>query len=320
MIIKKFIITIIIILLSIFRIMGVEMDFGIFNYKGSRLKEIKRYGATGQDIVYKYDKDGYLIGRELKKDLNKIYTSTISYDMKKNIITEEFMLYFGNKFYSYTYLTYYYDEHKRFIKLIRQNENADHKNSEITINMDIEYNNENDIIRIIDTEGIPQYEFFPDDGIAYDAESIFKYEYEADNKIQYCFNAKDNKYYKYAEYYYDNKYLTKIITHPRFSNNEFSINYFNYDKNNNIIGIVFVDNIIDNKTSTTKIKYEYDNKNRLKKKTEYLPDDIKKNKVDETEEYFYEDGNYVYYPYLLPPKIKMYLTQQYEMTIDKFVF
>ena len=66
------------------------MDFGIFNYKGSRLKEIRRYGSTGQTIKYTYDDKGYLTGRELKKGFYRIYTTKISYDLENNIITEEF--------------------------------------------------------------------------------------------------------------------------------------------------------------------------------------------------------------------------------------
>lgn len=179
------------------------------------------------------------------------------------------------------------------------------------------------------TTGTPQYIFFPDDGIAYGKESIFKYDYEDGKKIQYAYNNpinrntknKEIKFYINCEYYYDNNYLSKIITHPLFIPEKvFSISNFTYNKNMNLIETSFEDSLIDNKKSITRIKYEYDEKNRLKKRIIYYPDSIIKNKIDEIEEYIYEDGKYIYYPYLLPTKIKMYLYQAFEISVDKFVF
>jgi hypothetical protein len=318
---RKITISFAIVIICILNVTGVDMDFGIFNYKGSRLKEIKRYGPTGQDIKYKYDERGYLVGRDLSKGFNKIYQSTINYDLEKNVITESFMLYAGNNFIGYTYLTYYYNDRNEFIKLLRKNENSKHENSEITQNMDIEYNEKGDITRINKNDGGPsQYIFFPDDGFAIDVDSIYKYEYENNKKTLYGFNKVKNIYYlKYEKFFNEKSLLTKIIEYYR-EKEVFSTNYFYYDANNNLTQTIFVDNLVQGKQSNKKIIYEYDKDNRLKKRIIYNPDTIARNKIDETEEYFYEDGNYVYYPYLLPPKIKMYLTQEYEMTIDKFVF
>lgn len=325
MTIKKNIALLIISLISLFQVMGVDMDFGVFNYNSSRLKAIKRIGessALNQQIEYKYNQDGYLIGRELKKGFNKIYSSEIKYDLEKNIILEYFDRYIGSNKIPLVILEYHYDNNKRFIKLIRRDGNIKDNNISETSNMDVEYNNEGDITLLRENRKIAtQYIFFPDDGLRNGIESIFKYEYGENKKIMNIYNPKDNNYYISKEYYFSNSLLTKIITHPKFApEKSFSTNYFTYDKNNNLIETNLEDTLIKNKLSITKIKYEYDEKNRLKKRIMYYPDDIKKNKVEETEEYAYEDGKYVYYPYLLPPKIKMYLTQQYEMTVDKFVF
>jgi hypothetical protein len=317
---KRSLIIAIIYLVSLCNITGVDMDFGVFNYKRSRLSAIKRYGPTpalNQQIKYKYDQDGYLIGRELKS----IYTSTISYDLETNIITEEFTRYSGSNKLPPVILQYYYDNNEHLIKYTRQ-EGTIYNYNDISLSEEIkmEYNEQGDITRIDKSKGFPsQHIFLPDDGFDVDIDSIYKYEYEENKKIIYYYN-NDKTYHLYLEQYFnEDKLLTKIIR--RFHGNEIvSTNYFYYDKNKNLIKTMFVDNLIENMQSIEKNKYEYDEKNRLKKRIIYLPDDIKKNKIDETEVYIYEDGNYVFYPYLLPPKIKMYLTQQYEMTIDKNVF
>ncbi|HNZ26635.1 MAG TPA: hypothetical protein PLG34_05675 [Spirochaetota bacterium] len=325
---KKGVIIVFISILIVLSITGVDMDFGVFNYNGSRLKEIRRKGE--HKISYQYDKKGYLIGRILTKGLQKIYISEITYDFENNVIIEKFIKYIGFKYVGNTYLKYYYDKNKRFIKLIRENENIDTKIIEETINMSVEYNENGDIVRIYDTTGIPQYIFFPGDGTAYWSDSIFKYEYEDDKKTQYIYNSPNNKlhedkesgYYVFKEYYFDNKYLNKIITYPVFTSDKISTtNSFLYDKNMNLIETIFYHfDYLKNIKTKTKIIYKYDNKNRLKKRTIYYPDSISKNKIQEVEEYIYEDGDYIYYPYLLPPKIKMYLNQNYEISVDKYVF
>ena len=57
----------------------------------------------------------------------------------------------------------------------------------------------------------------------------------------------------------------------------------------------------------------------------FYPDDIdilNRNKVNQIEEYYYEKGDFIYYPYLLPDtKIKVYgISRVNDAYIDKDVF
>ena len=60
---KKCIISIILLFIIIFTY-SVDIDFGVFNYKGSRLKKIVRYTEDNKwptaEMVYEYDDKGYL--------------------------------------------------------------------------------------------------------------------------------------------------------------------------------------------------------------------------------------------------------------------
>jgi valyl-tRNA synthetase len=94
-----------------------------------------------------------------------------------------------------------------------------------------------------------------------------------------------------------------------------------YDEKKNLVKTTFnFFNFLKKKEGEKNIKYLYDNKNRLTKRIIYHTDDALKDMAEEIEEYSYENGKFIYYPFLLPPKIKMFLMQQNENAVDKFVF
>ena len=95
---KKCIISIILLFIIIFTY-SVDIDFGVFNYKGSRLKKIVRYTEDNKwptaEMVYEYDDKGYLKKKYLwaykrRKPSYTIYRSELYYEFDKNKIRELF--------------------------------------------------------------------------------------------------------------------------------------------------------------------------------------------------------------------------------------
>ena len=309
----------------------VENDFGIFNYSGSRLKTIKRYDggnklALDQYINYTYNDEGYLIGRELKAGRKLIYKSKIEYSDDKKAIKEYFERGEGNNRIPPVILEYYYNEKNQLINYKRIDGNIYNDNMEIGRDVSIEYNDKNDIILIGNNiEMSVSYEpFFPGDGFAREHISKYRYEYFDDKKVAYYYDQKRKIEFILSEYYYKDSKLNKIIHLPNFLDDgkkTYSFNNFIYDDKGNLIRSIFKDTIIDNKEKYKIVDYVYDSENRLIKRILYYnTNNLKKLKIENTEEYIYEDGKYAYYPYLLPLKIKMYLAQQYETLVDKNVF
>ena len=250
---------------------------------------------------------------------NHIYISKLNYDFENNIITEEFdkqVFFKWNDVRHYiTWLTYYHDEKNRFVKLRRKDDG-----DEMITGVDYKYNDKNDIILLSDISDVNNQRsiFFPGAGIGgVYKETIYKYEYSDDKKTRFRYLEDEKSYGTLDEFFYKDNLLIKMKSYL-YSGELATDTYFKYNKNN-IIEIVYVRHGL-GLNDRLKTTYEYDKDNRLIKRKTYYPDDIAKGKVEYIEEYYYEDGNYVYYPYLLPTKIIMYSTQGYESFIDKFVF
>ena len=299
-----------------------DMDFGVFNYEGSRLTGMSRYRVKKleQEIAYIYDKDGYLTERTLtvpagykKKDV--IYKSYIKYDLSNDIVTEKFDRVIGKRIVPVIFENYYKDG--ELIRQKRKDGNLGNNKIEDSSDYYFEYNENKDIILIKDpvlTGGNVSRAFTPSTGIGYNNPSIFKYEYFPDKKIRYCLYEK--KYFPYDEFIYENNKLVKINQYAVGSADLSSTSNFRYNNNDLLIETIFT---IKRDGRTDKITYEYDSKNRLIKRIIWF----NRNGVyeeDEVENYYYQDGKYVYYPYLMPPKIKVYFTQAYESLLDKSVF
>lgn len=282
---------------------------------------MKRYSRNKRNIVqqidYVYDTDGYLIGRNLigyKYGFMKfnIYSSSLKYSEDKRIIEENFIkeYYINNKLIKEKeLLTYYYNNNNMLIQIDRNGEKE----------LEYKYNERGDLIEATHNVG---YSLVPNDGLAEyikknEKFSLYQYEYEENKKTRFLLREKD--YEKVDGYFYENNRIVKILKYHSILgiSNEGSLFY---DNNNNLIKTIFYSkdpNLNDYKI----IEYKYDNKNRLIERLLYFrTENINKNKLKEIEEYFYEDSNYVYYPYLLPPKIKNDATCNYERFLDKDMF
>ena len=151
---KKLIIIWIIFLLMNY-INSQDIDFGIFNYKGSRLKNIKRYDYEknkinlSQEVIYTYDDNGYLIGRNLfgytlLKQKYPIYESKIEYSEDKKKIKETFIKKFKDKgkwILEEDVFEYQYNDKMQLIKVFREENKG-----EMVLNLDFKYNEAGDII------------------------------------------------------------------------------------------------------------------------------------------------------------------------------
>ncbi len=312
---------------ALINMIGEEIDFNIFNYKDSRLKKILRYREGNfkkleidQEGLYSYNIEGYLNGRELRKyykknKYNELYHTEIEYNENKQVLTERFYkgvdLYHG---YSnqVEFWKYYYDNNMIKFERLRP---------DLSIQREInyKYNENNDIVLVTNYF---DYNYLPGDGFATTAEvgeNRFKYEYEKNKKVRYLYIKRYDRFNKIEEFFYnENKFLNKITFYNIYSGELVRNIYLKYDKNNNVSELIKED---PDKKSYRLYKFFYDDKNRLVKKIEYFySKTIEDAKIDYVEEYFYEDGNYQYYPYLLPVKINYYSTPQYPRLVDKDIF
>ena len=317
---KQYLILIFITTISI--IFSQDMDFGVFNYEGSRLVKMNRYreNKLKQEISYTYDDKGYLKSRVLtspagKKESFTIYSTEIKYDLSNDIITERFDRDIGGRIIP-VILEYHYKD-KKLVNLVRWDGNLDNDKLEITGDLNYVYNSKNDIIQIKEVKlkkAIPNNHFFPGNGIIVDIETNFKYEYFPDKKIRY--NLYEKKYCIYNEFLYKNNNLVQINGYPVDGSKLSNITKFKYN-DKNLISETKIQSFVSKYNQ--KITYEYDKLKRLIKRIIWFNRNGI-NEIDEVENYYYQDGKYIYYPYLLPPKIKLYSTQSYESSIDKFVF
>jgi len=311
-----------------------ESDFGVFNYEGSRLKGIVRYYRNKfnaeESSSYKYDDKGNLIGRVVRAGKNgvKVYESSIEYDTAKGMIKESTTKYIGmNQKVPGLILEYYYNNKKELVKFVRSEESIRNNKTELYYYQiaNFEYNEKGDLTAVKEDKDFSLMHL-PGDGLG---AGIYNIIYENNKKSIYYLSESDKIFKLTAECLYKNNHLIKI-NNISYGKNSIDPSFFTWD-NNKMIESIFVTKKMPtlgkNSQATggyhdysEKIKYDYDDKNRLIRRTIYEPDNIAKNKIDKIEEYFYEDGKYNYYPYLLPPKIRLYYTQEYEASVDKFVF
>jgi hypothetical protein len=331
----KIIILLILLLIMLMNLTGEDMSFGVFNYKGYRLKKITRWFGEKKTLVdqmeYKYDDKGYLSSREYYGFTNKgnkriVYRSILEYDLSNNIIIEKFDRFLDGSDLKPVFLEYIYDKDKKLINYKRKGENKYNKIN-ISRDVDIKYNEKGDIVYIFDNQKTSKDDaFFPGEGFFegfVNEPSIFKYEYNENIKIIYLKLREDLDFYQ-GEYIYNNNRLIKFINYDDKEKNIKSyITYFTYDETGNIIETLFEFYNYNNNNVNYKEKIEYAYiGNRLIRRTWYYPDNINRNKVSQIEEYYYEDGDFVYYPYLLPDtKIKIYgISRVNDAYIDRDVF
>jgi hypothetical protein len=305
-----------------------DMDFGIFQYQGSRLTKIKKYfdNIKRSEVEYKYDASGFLQSRiknYIKQELfceKRIpaYVSSLTYDLTNSVIYETFDRYDSGKKTAPVILEYYYDTHNRLINYKRKDGKVqDFNNITLSDDIDVRYNDKGDIIF---TKGDEVY--FPGDGIIDSGVNEFKYEYGNNIKSR-LFEVKKGIWEPDSDFIFEKGKLIRYISFLGGSRERIHYtNSFEYNEKGNVIGneILFYSSK-GKLTSNDRFKYEYDEKNRLVRRIAYYPDYIAKDKIYSMEEYEYEDGPYIHYPYLLPTtKIKVYGTSDEDVESDRDVF
>lgn len=325
---NKYIIAIAIIIISLFNMYCLDELFGLFNYEGSRLKKIVRWEGNKKkidsDIIYEYNKDGYLIGRRYyqyrdKKNKRPIYETSIEYDGNK--VKETFNLYRFGIMRLKVFYEYNYDDKKRMIGYTRSSYN---KNKELKVitSITFKYNNFDDIIYVYKDSDIWFYDLFmPNISALFNVDTIFDYEYNPNIKYIYgiythagkvkeiTYEYRENRIVRFVKYGLSEKEITK------------DTNIY-YDNKGNVIKTIGKSFDFKDVYQTL---YYYDDKSRIIKRERFyskrMDEEYKKFSYNDTEEYYYEDGNYVYYPYLLPEtKINIYYPATLEVYIDKAVF
>ena len=327
-------ILLLIVLFNTFFIFGVDKDFGIFNYKGSRLKKIVRWYGDKREavdqVVYEYDKNGFLKNRKMYgygrfNKLIPIYLSNIEYDLDKKIIYERFNRYIRGKAIPPALLEYYYNNENLLFEYKRKDGNVNNDNIILSRDVEIQYNRNKDIIFIKDHNELSAHEmYFPGEGLGTEREMVFQYEYK-DNVIIRKKELSNNFLKIKDELVFENKLLVKVIHY--YSKEKGLISYIadiKYNDQNNIIETLYTNYSYKNPDkikSTEKVLYDYDDKNRLVRRALFYSTDIGNGKARQVEEYTYEDGKYVHFPYLLPTtKIKLYKFIHNDVAIDKFMF
>ena len=167
---KKYKFLIPLLLLCIQRLVGVDIDFGVFNYKGSRLKKIEMYVIKRKklnkvhEVQYEYDNNGYLISRKYMMVNNRgdatgsLVSTQIKYDLDNNKIVENVDRLTGYKKPMPIILEYYYDKDRRLISYKRIDSNIYNDEMSLSRHVHIEYNDRGDIIAIYNNEHVGSYD------------------------------------------------------------------------------------------------------------------------------------------------------------------
>jgi hypothetical protein len=151
----------------------------------------------------------------------------------------------------------------------------------------------------------------------------FKYKYEDKIIEQFFYIEKEDKYNLCKKVLLDEKNRIKHVDIYAFYYEELldtiDIKYY---KNSIEILKKYIENfnIFPAKYSGDKYIFYLDKDNRLARKVCYGIVNGEES-IDYIEKYYYEDGKYQYFPYLLPPKINIdSMMGQYETLVDKYVF